>query len=760
MAATEKQAGTRRGAARTEAPKQANTRQAAPKRTTQVKPASKQPATTSGRKGKQAVTRPKPARASRQHIGLPPLLRAPQFWSRAVGLLLLLGAVYLGVSVAESGVGRSAPLRALIESLGVGTAPLVALGAALTLFLLFSPERLFQPGTLRKAGGVVLVLVACVALLGAVGAGGAVGNAAWNATAGPLGLGALPIFLGAVVVGLLLAGVPPRVMRSAVAGVLRSVLGLLSSVLYGLVGAIVWVAQGRSRGQQEEEQPFLLEREWRPVVERDPPAPPPVEDAPVEVTQPALPVIQKVIDEPVRRPAPRQDGWLLPPITLLEVSPDVEVSEADAHQQAKVIEDTLASFGVQARVREINPGPTVTQFALEPGMGTKVARITSLQNDLALALAAPSIRMEAPVPGQSRLGLEIPSGQPTTVRLRDVMDSGAFHNSKGKLKLALGRDVTGRAVVGDLVRMPHLLIAGATGAGKSVCLNSIIAGFLFQHTPDELRFLMVDPKMVELKTFDGVPHLVWPVVTEVEKVVGILKYAVGEMERRYKEFSELGIRNLDGYNRKREAEGEPKLTRLVVIIDELADLMMAAPEEVEASICRLAQMARAVGIHLILATQRPSVDVLTGLIKANFPSRIAFAVSSQIDSRVILDMPGAERLLGRGDMLFLGPDSAKPMRVQGTFVSDEEIEAVVAYWKDLQPAEYDPEVGKLLEAESRKSENPHEDPLYAQALELAQTHGRLSTSLLQRKLRIGYNRAARLMDALKDSGDLDTELDD
>jgi S-DNA-T family DNA segregation ATPase FtsK/SpoIIIE len=474
-----------------------------------------------------------------------------------------------------------------------------------------------------------------------------------------------------------------------------------------------------------------------------------------------LPVIRKVVDEPPKRTrAGVADHWALPPIDMLAVSEVVEVSEVEAHERARVIERTLRSFGVEASVREINPGPRVTQFALEPGAGTKVSRITSLKDDLALALAAPSIRVEAPVPGQSRVGLEIPNGQASFVRLRDVFDSGAFHNSKGTLRLALGRDVTGRSVVGDLARMPHLLIAGATGAGKSACLNAIIAGFLFQHTPDELRFLMVDPKMVELKTFDGVPHLVWPVVTEMDKVVGVLKYAVGEMERRYREFSELGIRNLDGYNKRCEAKGEPKLPRMIVIIDELADLMMAAPEEVEAAICRLAQMARAVGIHLILATQRPSVDVLTGLIKANFPSRIAFAVSSQIDSRVILDAPGAERLLGRGDMLFLGPDSPKPLRVQGAWVDDDEVEAVARYWKELQPAEYDPEVGRHLEAESRRTENPHEDPLYAQALELVQSQTRISTSLLQRKLRIGYNRASRLMDMLRDSGDLDVELED
>jgi S-DNA-T family DNA segregation ATPase FtsK/SpoIIIE len=760
MAAAERQAsGAKRQAAKPAAAKPAPAAQrgkAPAQRTSQpraTKPSSR--SATPPAKTKQA-TRPRAKQASKPAGD--PAARLPHLWSRAAGLVLLLAAIYIAVG-ASSGDGRNPALRALVGGVGAAAAPVIVLGALLALVLLLRPGRLARPAVLRKLAGTLLLLAACVSLLGAVRAGGELGNAAWDRVAAPLGLGAALVFLGAGVAAAVLLGVPPRLLASGAVGGARIAGRLVASALYGLVGAAVWLA-GRVSGSGREPEPFVVEPAKAPVVERDPPTPPAIEPAPEDVTQPMLPVIRKVVDEPPRVLAPRPDGWRLPPIDLLEVSAAVEVSEADAHNRAKIIEDTLASFGVDAVVREINPGPTVTQFALEPGVGTRVSRIMTLQNDLALALAAPSIRMEAPVPGQSRLGIEIPNGQAATVRLRDVFDSGAFHNSKGKLKLALGRDVTGRAVVGDLARMPHLLIAGATGAGKSVCLNSIIAGFLFQHTPDELRFLMVDPKMVELKTFDGVPHLVWPVVTEVEKVVGVLKYAVGEMERRYKEFSQLGIRNLDGYNRKREAEGEPKLSRLIVIIDELADLMMAAPEEVEAAICRLAQMARAVGIHLILATQRPSVDVLTGLIKANFPSRIAFAVSSQIDSRVILDTPGAERLLGRGDMLFLGPDSAKPLRVQGAFVSDEEIDAVVSYWKELQPAEYDPEVGKLLEAESRRSENPHEDPLYAQALELAQTHGRLSTSLLQRKLRIGYNRAARLMDALRDSGDLDTELDD
>lgn len=682
----------------------------------------------------------------------PTVKARPHLASRVLGLLLFLGALFLAFTGIDPTLGPSGPLDALKNLAGAATIPAVIVLTGIALLLLLRPSRSLGGRVLRLGAGAALVVWSIAGLLAAVNAGGIAGAVLWKALAGAIGLSALPILLGACLLGFLLMGVPPRTLFR---GARRSV-GALAAAGFWLVGSLIWLREKTTpqppmaTGQQP-----AMQR--KPAKARPAPVPPPAEKQ--EATQPMLPVIHTHVDEPPRTP-PRPEDWALPPISMLQLSEQVEVSEVDARQRAKVIENTLKSFGVDALVREINPGPTVTQFALEPGVGTKVARITSLQNDLALALAAPSIRIEAPVPGQSRVGLEIPNAQAASVLLRDVMDSGAFHNTKGKLKLALGRDVTGRAVVGDLARMPHLLIAGATGAGKSVCLNSIIAGLLFQHTPDELRFLMVDPKMVELKTFDGVPHLVWPVVTEMDKVVGVLKYAVGEMERRYKEFSELGIRNLDGYNRKLEAEGKPKLARMVVIIDELADLMMAAPEEVEASICRLAQMARAVGIHLILATQRPSVDVVTGLIKANFPSRIAFAVSSQIDSRVILDMPGAERLLGRGDMLFVGPDSVKPSRVQGTFVADEEIDAVVNHWKSMQPAEYDQEVGRMLDSETRKAENPDEDPLFKQALALAETHGRLSTSLLQRKLRIGYNRAARLMDALKASGELDTELGD
>ncbi|MDP9364462.1 MAG: DNA translocase FtsK, partial [Chloroflexota bacterium] len=436
----------------------------------------------------------------------------------------------------------------------------------------------------------------------------------------------------------------------------------------------------------------------------------------------------------------------------------VAPNTADLHAKARRIEETLTSFKVEARVREINPGPAVTQFALEPGIGIKVRRITELQHDLALALAAPSIRIEAPIPGLARVGLEIPNEQIATVGLRETLESTAFTRSKAKLPIPLGRDVNGRYVVGDLTKMPHLLIAGATGSGKSVCLNGIISTFLLTRPPDDLKLLMIDPKMVELTGYNGVPHLLCPVVTEMDKVVGALRLTLREMERRYALFSRLGVRNLDGYRLKVADEpGAEDLPYLVVIIDELADLMMTAPDEVETLLVRLAQMARATGIHLIIATQRPSVDVLTGLIKANVPARVAFAVSSLTDSRVVLDMPGAERLLGKGDMLFLPPDAAKPQRIQGAFAEDKDLQYVVEHWHGVAPVpQYAPEWLDLPSGgaggEAGGAEDEGDDPMMEQALSIVRQHGTASASMLQRRLRVGYNRAARLIERMEDDG--------
>lgn len=467
--------------------------------------------------------------------------------------------------------------------------------------------------------------------------------------------------------------------------------------------------------------------------------------------------------------------WSIPSINILASFSDVEVNPQELRKKARLIENTLSSFGVEAYVREVNTGPTVTQFALEPGIGVKVARITALANDMALALAAPAIRIEAPVPGQSRVGIEVPNTKIATVGLREIMEAEEYAKKNGRLKFGLGRDVAGQPMVADLAKMPHLLIAGSTGSGKSVCLNSIVASYLLQYRPSELQFIMVDPKMVELSTYNGIPHLRFPVVTQIESdpekerksgdrtptVMSVLKWSIREMERRYKMLSLYGHRNIESWN-KAAGNGNDleKLSYLVLIVDELADLMMVAPEEAEAAICRLAQKARAVGIHLILATQRPSVDVVTGLIKANFPSRITFAVTSQIDSRVILDMAGAEKLLGRGDMLYLSADAAKPIRVQGVYVSDEEIDAIVQHWrqqndflkgdkKDFNQTQMWPQDLQEIEAESQVDET---DELFEEALQVVRDARAASTSLLQRKLRIGYNRAARLIEELASAG--------
>jgi S-DNA-T family DNA segregation ATPase FtsK/SpoIIIE len=384
----------------------------------------------------------------------------------------------------------------------------------------------------------------------------------------------------------------------------------------------------------------------------------------------------------------------------------------------------------------------------------KVSEITALRDDLALALAARTVRIEAPVPGRAVIGLEIPNSTASVVGLRKVVETAAFQKvrTKSKLAMALGQDVSGGAVAADLAKMPHVLIAGATGSGKSVCMNAIITGFLLQTTPDELRMVMIDPKRVELTAFRDVPHLLRSVVVDSEQAVTVLKWVMQEMETRLRRFEAHSVRNIDGYNRLMGGgrDGRGAMPYIVVLIDELADLMMTAPDEVERSICRLAQLARATGIHLVIATQRPSVDVVTGLIKANFPTRISFAVASQVDSRTILDSTGAEQLLGSGDMLYMPSDAAKPRRLQGVFVADEEVKRVVDFWKKQGPPQY---VQELEEARAWSSDREEQlDPMYDKAVEITRQHTRVSASLLQRRLGVGYNRAARLVDLMEERG--------
>jgi len=422
-------------------------------------------------------------------------------------------------------------------------------------------------------------------------------------------------------------------------------------------------------------------------------------------------------------------------------------------KRGQLLETTLKNFGVNAKVSQIRIGPAVTQYEVQPAMGVKVSRIVNLHNDIALALAAKDIRIEAPIPGKSAVGIEVPNQSVSMVTLREVLEASPVNDNK--LKVVLGRDISGEAITAELDKMPHLLVAGATGSGKSVCINGIITSILMNAKPHEVKLMMIDPKMVELNVYNGIPHLLTPVVTNPQKAAQALQKIVGEMERRYDLFSHTGTRNIKGYNTYLERQNQEmneknaKLPYIVVIVDELADLMMVASKDVEAAIMRLAQMARAAGIHLIIATQRPSVDVITGLIKANIPSRIAFSVSSAVDSRTILDSQGAEKLLGKGDMLYLPYGQSKPTRIQGAFLSDAEVEAIVQFVTRQQSANY---VEEMTPADVKESETNSEDELYQEVYAFVIEKQKASASLLQRQFRIGYNRAARLIDELEANG--------
>jgi len=473
------------------------------------------------------------------------------------------------------------------------------------------------------------------------------------------------------------------------------------------------------------------------------------------------------------KPAEAIIQWKLPDVkNILDSGTAPEVNEEFIQGRARLIQETLASFGAPVQVVEINRGPTITQFGVEPlfvetrggRMKVRVNKIASLADDLALALAAPRIRIQAPVPGHSYVGIEVPNDEMTLVALRDLLESESFQKNMNPLRFALGRDVTGNAINTTLENMPHMLIAGTTGSGKSVCVNAILTCFLLNNTPDDMRLILVDPKRVELTGYNGIPHLLSPVVVEIDRVIGALQWMTREMDKRYHLFAQNGSRNISDYNAKIKLQGGKKLPFLVIVIDELADLMMIAPGETEQTITRLAQLARATGIHMILATQRPSVDVVTGLIKANFPARVAFAVASNTDSRVILDQPGAERLLGRGDMLFQAPDAPAAVRLQGVFVSDHEIQNLVEFWRG-QLGDASPYAAASQPADLPKSDVPVKqaplfedmspadtttDPLLVEAIELVRKEGRASVSMLQRRMRIGYTRAARLVDMMED----------
>ena len=563
------------------------------------------------------------------------------------------------------------------------------------------------------------------------------------------------------------------------------------------VGFLLSGGQGRPPRRPRLEPKATTEAEPLPLPPSEPPPPAPSRQqgepraAPL-AQSPAVAAPTRVV-APERRPA---TSWVPPSMELFDPGEATYISNEESTSTAQLIETTLAQHGVEVQVAEVRPGPTVTMYGLVPGWNrrlrneptwdpegnlvldergkpvrsqaeakhrVKVDSILAREKDLALALAAPSLRIEAPVPGESVVGVEVPNHTPAVVSIRSVMESDAYRRLlQGKgLPVALGQASVGEAAAIDLLNMPHLLIAGATGSGKSVCIHTIIASLISHQRPSKVRLLLVDPKRVELAPYNGIPHLVTPVVTEADRVVRLLKATVQEMLRRYQLMEEAGVRNISSYNQS--SKRGPAIPYLVICIDELADLMMASAYDIEQTICRLAQLGRATGIHLVVATQRPSVDVVTGLIKANFPSRISFAVASQIDSRTILDVGGAERLLGRGDMLFLASDAAKPQRVQGSFISEEETDALAEHWRGQQGLDPDElpleEMARQAELASaarqvdiEDDDGGRQDALFGKAVELASRYNQLSTSLLQRRLRIGYPRAARLMDQLEDEG--------
>jgi len=605
-------------------------------------------------------------------------------------------------------------------------------------------------------------------------------------------IGGVFIVMGLIILGLIL--MTPRTSRDLAASIGRGIANLYRRYpLHGyLWRALCWpfsyvkghpierkqkpirvtavrtpVAEHESEPEQQKEQPKEQAKEKPAKREKK-------LSAVVEDKSDVVEII-----EPVGRSGGERGKWQLPAITLLERELDAQKPEVDTKRGARIIEEALASYGVEAKVVESNVGPAVTQYGVEPGWDrkfkeikekdkdgnitirqketsktrVKVERIASLANDLALALESPSIKIEAPIPGKAMVGIEVPNPIASTVTLRSIIETSVFQKVKAKTKLplALGKGMSGESVVADLVKMPHLLIAGATNSGKSICMKSIIATILMYDSPEEVRFIMVDPKRVELVSFNNVPHLLTPVVVDYEKAVSVLKWLVREMDNRYHRMAEVGARDIESYNKNPRVD--KPWAYLVQVIDELAELMMTAPDDVERMICRLAQLARATGIHLIVATQRPSVDVVTGLIKANFPARISFAVASQVDSRTILDTVGAEKLLGRGDMLFLPPDAPKPKRLQGTYVSEAEIERLGSFWIGQHPREAGIQLVPDLEqtAEATGDKIP-EDALLQQAIGLTVGLNHISTSFLQRRLGVGYPRAAKIMDMLEQKG--------
>jgi S-DNA-T family DNA segregation ATPase FtsK/SpoIIIE len=595
---------------------------------------------------------------------------------------------------------------------------------------------------ISKPNVTIGALIFFICLLGLV-SGGTIGLKLHDLLANILtGIGAFFVYLAGIFVGLIVFF---DTSVDELAGILGSVLDIFQKLV-----------PGKALNFFKKKPSALAANKMviKGMPEKDMPA------RDVKINTPA-PVTSKkdelLISDKLVMNAPGQGGvWHLPPLDLLSNESTQKADRGDVKKVAGKIEETLQSFGIGAKVVEVNLGPAVTQYALQVPLGIKVSKITNLSNDLALSTEAPTgqIRIEAPIPGRNLVGIEIPNRSLEIVTLRTMLTSDMMRKNKSKLAVSLGLDVSGNPLTADIGKMPHVLIAGTTGSGKSVLVNSFIASLLFRATPDELKLILVDPKRVELTGYNGIPHLMTPVIVEVDQILASLKWAMGEMDRRYKTFAEHGVKNIDGYN---ELAGFQTLPYIVIIIDELADLMAYAPVEVEDAIARLAQMARATGIHLVVSTQRPSVDVITGLIKANIPCRIAFNVSSMIDSRVIIDSPGAEKLLGRGDMLYIPPEQAKPTRIQGAFVSEKEVRRLVEFLKNENPpVQYTEEVLSqpllVLKKGMASMGGNGRDTLFDEAIRIICQHDKASASLLQRRLSIGYSRAARILDQLEEVG--------
>ncbi len=525
-------------------------------------------------------------------------------------------------------------------------------------------------------------------------------------------------------------------------------------------------SQGEEKRQKKRERDVPIFTVKKPVIKL------PAKEFPENLKTQALPKLEKkepikiFSSEEAKKEAPvkagaqevlktdtaRSGNFKLPGIDLLDTPPPIESRRIkdDLEGNARILEETLMDFDIEAKVVEINKGPVITRYELSPAPGVKLHRITSLSDNISLALKAQSVRIVAPVPGKGTIGFEVPNSSSSLVYLKDVLDSNEFRESRSKLKLALGKDIAGTPVIADLTSMPHLLIAGATGSGKTVCVNTIITSLLLSATPEEVKFIMIDPKRVELAIFNGLPHLLSPVVTDAKKVASTLDWIVGEMDSRYELFAKSGVRNIDLYNEKYSSQPNGRLPYIVIIIDELADLMMVAQADVEGAITRLAQLSRATGIHIIIATQRPSVDVITGVIKANFPARISFKVASKVDSRTVLDINGADKLLGRGDMLFVEPGASKPVRAQCSLISDKEIERITSFIKSQRGPEY---VSGILDVQKKTSFKKFDkDEVYEEAVKLILESRQASVSVLQRRLGLGYTRAARLIDMMEDEG--------